>query len=371
VEQLKPAVLWLVEKFEALTKWAKEHPAAVKIVFAAIVGGLGAATVAMLAFTASAFHILGPITLISAAVAALSALVIYLYEDWKQWSEGGESALGDLFQAFKDFVDEWLPVLAFWAGYTTAAIEDVSKKTIPLLHALVDASRGDYAQMQKHLEEWVTGSKEGAKKHAEGWKESLEEMLDKTMWWVNLIRRAWMFSMEPLLAGPKLLIAGIEKLINTEIGAINAAWHALWASMGVDIDHVMNTALNKLGKLGSVLRKLLTMMGIVVPSIAIEGEAPSGPPRATQSGMEIQGSGIAGVSPVAPHVLPTMPAPHATMAQHPTSVVNSQSRSIHSEVHVDKVEITTQATDAQGMAKESGPALKQHWDFCHAETGMR
>lgn len=94
---LTPALEWLTQKVVALSNWARENKDFVNGFFIALAVSIGAISVAMLPIT-------GTIVGITAAIGAASIAVAALYADWKRWTDGGQSALADLWNYFRDVI---------------------------------------------------------------------------------------------------------------------------------------------------------------------------------------------------------------------------------------------------------------------------
>lgn len=94
---LTPALEWLAKQMTALSDWSRDNKDFVIGFFIGMAAAIGAVVIATLPITVT---ILG----IVAAIAAASVAVGALYADWKRWTDGGQSALGDLWNYFRDII---------------------------------------------------------------------------------------------------------------------------------------------------------------------------------------------------------------------------------------------------------------------------
>jgi hypothetical protein len=94
---LTPALEWVAAKLTAVSNWARDNKDFVTGFFIGLAAAIGAVVIATLPIT-------GTILAITAAIAAASIAVGALYADWMRWTNGGKSALGDLWNYFRDVI---------------------------------------------------------------------------------------------------------------------------------------------------------------------------------------------------------------------------------------------------------------------------
>lgn len=97
MHMLLPALKMVADALMVISKWAREHPEAIKAAFM----GIAAAILVVGAAGLKATIMMLPISLIvlaiAAAVGVLTAGVVYLYQEWKKWTTGGQTWLADFF----------------------------------------------------------------------------------------------------------------------------------------------------------------------------------------------------------------------------------------------------------------------------------
>jgi hypothetical protein len=112
----------LTAVFTALTDglvWVKEHKvfigAFAAVLTAVFLPAIVSATAAVWAFTVALLA--NPVTWVVAGVLALAAAVALLADDWYTWLNGGKSALGGFWQFFSDgWKNAWKLVIAIFTG---------------------------------------------------------------------------------------------------------------------------------------------------------------------------------------------------------------------------------------------------------------
>jgi hypothetical protein len=94
---LTPALEWLAQKLTALSVWARENQTFVNGFFIGLAASIGLVVVAT-------FPLVGAIAGITLAIGAASIAIGALYADWMHWTSGGKSALGDLWNYYSDVI---------------------------------------------------------------------------------------------------------------------------------------------------------------------------------------------------------------------------------------------------------------------------
>lgn len=127
--KLEPHLTSIAKRLTDIFVWFQAHPKEMEQAFAAI----GAVVLAL------GVYFGGPI----AAIAALSAAALYLWDDWKTWTEGGKSDFGDFWQAV---ADGWKNISSVaketWnniKGYVLPVYEWIKTITIDTFKVIVDS----------------------------------------------------------------------------------------------------------------------------------------------------------------------------------------------------------------------------------------
>jgi len=152
---LEVAVAWLTD----LSQWVASHHDQVVTFFAAAAAG---ATL----FALATIEIWGPIVLIAGAVAALAAGVTYLWGEWQTWTNGGKSSLGELFQVATDVFNGIKSVVTENIDTVKRLFSEwleVIKSVFALVVALATGSTADIRKAWKDLtgdlgtffEDWI------------------------------------------------------------------------------------------------------------------------------------------------------------------------------------------------------------------------
>lgn len=94
---LTPALEWLAQKLTSVSVWARDNQTFVNGFFIGLAASIGLVVVATL-------PLVGTIAGITIAIGAASIAIGALYADWMHWTSGGKSALGDLWKYYSDVI---------------------------------------------------------------------------------------------------------------------------------------------------------------------------------------------------------------------------------------------------------------------------
>lgn len=163
LEAIKPAIEWVSEKIQDLTKWLSENETAAKIITAAVLAFAAALGVLAVAFgivslintVRTAFAALGvamnaafwPVTLIVAGIAALVAAFIYLWnncEGFRNFWIGLWEALKAAASAVAEWVSAAWDVALAWLKETWATVK-------PYFQEIWDAIKAIFSVVKEYL----------------------------------------------------------------------------------------------------------------------------------------------------------------------------------------------------------------------------
>lgn len=142
-----PVLIKVLNVLTDIAVWVRGHQPFLQAFFAMLVAAAVGLTIAFAPVTAT-------VLAIAAAVVVASAAIALLYDDWKVWTEGGKSAFGGFWQFFADkwnsIKDTVLPAInAIWQVFKDGAaiVADVLK----LIVSLFSGSGSDIRKAWKSL----------------------------------------------------------------------------------------------------------------------------------------------------------------------------------------------------------------------------
>ena len=105
MDMLVPAMKAWAKIQTEISQWATKHPQEIRLAFLTLTSAVTAFGVAAVFASISLSPLIVGALGIAAAVGAIAAAVAYVYLEWEKWTKGGESSLGKLFTAVKQFWD--------------------------------------------------------------------------------------------------------------------------------------------------------------------------------------------------------------------------------------------------------------------------
>ncbi len=172
---LLPALTWMSDKLIQLTIWMRKHDVFVKAFF----GGMAAIITALVlpaltSMAAATIAATWPLILIGAAIAAVSAFIAALVDDYKVWKAGGESAFGDTWAIAESTVGNMIAKFQEFLDFITPLWEGLKMIVAGVFDFIIGLFTGNTDKMQ----EATQGMVNGLVKIWERYKESVKKAID-------------------------------------------------------------------------------------------------------------------------------------------------------------------------------------------------
>lgn len=355
-----PPLTWLGQKVIAFVEYLSAHQGLVEGFFVGVGGVITAVYLpAVIRATVATFAFLAPYLLIGAAIAAVAAAFAFLYDDIKNFLEGNQSVVGELSKKWPiigevihkvaDFIVEAFHL----AGDALQVFWDVSKGFFDFYVAAVTLFAAVIA---------AAGRLAG-------------EAFDAIAAKVDEIWQKFATAF-PTIAG---IFRGFGTAVTAIIHSVGDAWEWLVGLVQKSVGWLVESfkLLPKaLGKWAGDLGKVTAVVATVAAPAGAQA-APKPPAALAQGAPRTLPAGIQSPADLARGPA-TVPATRAAMeagkahidaadrsplaAHSPVSIAGPQETRIekHTTVTVEKVEVHTQATDADGMGKAAAQALRGH-----------
>ena len=162
---LAPALKFVTDKLTDLSNWAKEHPKAIEYAFYGIAAALGAATVAMTAFTVATLMtpVINIVAGISIAIGLLAVGVKYLYDEWAKGSGDVYTALKPVVAALKQLWEFMRPAILWEIGARLAYFKEILGAVGGLLQGIVQMLAGNWSGADKSFDKMIEHMMTGVK----------------------------------------------------------------------------------------------------------------------------------------------------------------------------------------------------------------
>lgn len=298
-----PALTWLAQKFEDVTVFMRENADFIVGLMIAIGSAIAVFAIPpLISMGVAAVAALWPFLAIAAAVTALGVAFALVYDDVVNFMEGNDSLIGQFLEAFPEIASVLRNIggLMGWLGETAASLGQIVWASFALVAKAIGDMIAGIAGFWMEKTSLIGEVFQSLGKLVSGvvtyWIDLISQFLDK-------------------FGG----IVGIAKSIG---GAISSALGSAKASLGITVDPVpRQSEPGRTGRMGAY------GVPMEVPGLAQGKEQLS---AAGSSPLAMQGAGaIRGAAPI----------------------------SRTTTVQIDKVEVTTQATDAAGISKSIGDTL--------------
>jgi hypothetical protein len=359
---ITPAIKFLTEKFTDLTIWAKNNPELIKKGFVIITAGIIGAGVAAISAAPPLLALAMPILAIAAAAGALGYVLYELTKDWDQMGAEGVTtwellenktidALGLMWAYWTLFEDSMKSGWGVMAGVFTGDTERMKTSWHNLMEDM-EWTNKDTAGVLENFWDWfvlvaedayatVTGYSltQDIKEAAAGWK----------MMWLDIKH-----------AAVSILDAIIEKLADTgaAIAAVARALHLPQAAVlstlaisGQGMAHA-NTAADELAYEKSRSRILQ-----------------DADPEEYLRQRDIARGRIPSVDNNITLNMAHRPSMAAAVSHHSSASKDSHDKHVKVNTHVENVNVYTDAKDADGIAKDIGPAIQSHGYVDQIDSG--
>lgn len=336
-DMLIPALTTVVEWLKVVVDWAGQHKDFVVGFFLAIATVVTAAYLpAMLAAAAATIAATWPILLIGAAIAAAAAAFALLYDDIMNYIDGNESFIGQIFDKY--------PMVK------------------QIVMAVIDAFKAMFEILST-----------GAKQIADFVSAAFMQIVDGIKFAIDYLSEAY---------------GSIQSFVDMSIAAFQSMADGIAAVFKFIVDTV-NTGLSfataGIDKVKGAVNKVAGVFGFADEESAdsAKPEDQQSKPRENQPALP-SGSGQSAEdvplmpgqndAEIAKQALPAANSYVSAAAKTPmnsvTSNAISNTRNVSNEtsVNVEKIEIVTQATDAEGISKDVGSGLQSELKNLGQET---
>lgn len=378
VTTLLPALTWVLEKIESVVGFMKDNQTAV-IAFFTVVAGIVLAVFlpAILSAVAAVWALIAPFLAVGLAIAAVAAIVALVFDDINSYLNGQDSMIGEL-------AKKW-PIIG------------VAVKELGLVFEwLKELLSAGFAFIVDLIESGPTAAFQNLKERVFGVLDSIAARFPPFAWTINVVKMAvngatdaFGFLWENIKTGASLAMEFLKRLWDVMGPVVKGAAKL----MGIDLSNVSFNVQRGVAKTEGWQSDAMGVMernrakreardaggGVISQDAAARPKGTNTTPKSSFAGFDLgaaqlsaidmaaAGSGVSKAAAANPFGQGGGNGGAAAMSAAPAA----QTKTI--TVTVDRVEVSTQATDADGIASSMAGALTQEINAAinAADNGMR